>query len=111
MNWKEFLEVKRYWLIGYVVLTIAVVSFMVAMCDGSQVEPGPPTPTYTRTEYGLWANDARLLYLGTPEEMGVVWAVVVALDGSGPVYRYFEAETDAWTFYSMLRMTLVGGTE
>ncbi len=112
MKLRDFLEEKRFWFIGYVVLLVAVGSFCIAMRGeeraGEDPRGGQP---WTRTEYGVWSNDAGLLYLGVPEEMGVMWSVVFALEGSGPVYRYFEAETDAWAFYSMLRMTLAGGGE
>lgn len=114
MKLRDFLETRRFWFINYVILLVAIGGFIVAMCAGEQAESEPepgPDSTYTRTEYGIWSNDAVLLYLGTPEEMGIVWGVVFALEGSGPVYRYFEAETDAWTFYSMLRMTLAGGKD
>ena len=87
------------WVIIYILL-IAFIIFMVISFYG----PKPKSPCIV-TDYGIINTAFDLVYLSTPEEMGVMWCVIIALDGSGPVYRYFPNEDDAWTFYSMLRMT------
>ena len=58
----------------------------------------------TKTEYGVFNKNASVVYLATPEQLGISYCVVVAFDGVGVVYRYFDLENDAWAFYSLVRM-------
>jgi hypothetical protein len=71
---------------------------------GMIVEQSEDRYMYSITDYGVFDLSIPLLYVSKPEELGVTYAVTFAYSNGAVVYRYFTSDTDAWTFYSMLRM-------
>jgi hypothetical protein len=86
-----------------VLITIMVVMALVGAGAG---EPSPdPAPGYSVTEYGVFNLTRDLVVLTTPIPVTQdAFLVVYAIDGTGAVYRYFDDEAEAWTFYSVVRM-------
>lgn len=90
------------------ILSVGVI-ILVILFINMNYNTSPDDIEFIQTDYGCYNLSNELSFIDKPEPYGVMFLVIYSFDNSAPVYRYFDEKEDAWTFYSIIRMTYVGG--